>query len=199
VEAFRYPSTPRRRRHGPRGYRQYESFRLWLRDEFEFRCVYCLAREQWGRVSASYDLDHFVAAADDASGALDYDNLVYACRSCNSAKARRPIPDPLVTLTDEQVVVFPDGNIEGRSLAAKELIRGLSLDSPENVAFRQTWISVIALAERYDNDLFRRLMGYPSDLPQLSRLRPPGGNLRPGGIEDSHFRRREQRTLAALY
>lgn len=44
---FEYPSAPLVRRHGPVGYLDYSSFRPWLRDEFGFRCVYCLRREQW--------------------------------------------------------------------------------------------------------------------------------------------------------
>lgn len=47
---FNYPDAPHRRRHGPRGYADYASYRPWLRDEFTFRCVYCLLREQWGLV-----------------------------------------------------------------------------------------------------------------------------------------------------
>ena len=49
---FVYPSTPHQRRHGPRGYADYGTYRPWLRDEFCFRCVFCLLREQWGRVAS---------------------------------------------------------------------------------------------------------------------------------------------------
>jgi hypothetical protein len=44
---FRYPMSAHERRHGPRGYQDYRSYKPWLRDEFEFRCVYCLCRERW--------------------------------------------------------------------------------------------------------------------------------------------------------
>lgn len=40
--AFTYPRRPHVRRHGPRGYRAYQSYKPWLRDAFEFRWVYCL-------------------------------------------------------------------------------------------------------------------------------------------------------------
>jgi len=50
MSAFRYTATPHVRRHGPCGYGDVESYRPWLRDEFTFRCLYCLFREQWGRV-----------------------------------------------------------------------------------------------------------------------------------------------------
>jgi hypothetical protein len=45
--AFIYPHHPHVRRHSPRGYRDYRSYKPWLRDEFDFRCVYCLWRERW--------------------------------------------------------------------------------------------------------------------------------------------------------
>jgi hypothetical protein len=35
------------------------SYRPWLRDEFTFRCVYCLLRKQWGRVTGEFDVEHF--------------------------------------------------------------------------------------------------------------------------------------------
>ncbi len=39
TDPFSYPNRPHVRRHGPRGYANYESYRPWLRDEFSFRCV----------------------------------------------------------------------------------------------------------------------------------------------------------------
>ncbi len=74
---FNYPLRPHVRRHGPREYVDYLSFRPWLRDEFSFRCVYCLLREQWGRVRGSFDIDHLQPAVVDASRTLDYANLLY--------------------------------------------------------------------------------------------------------------------------
>jgi hypothetical protein len=42
---FDYPEPKADRRHGPAKYTSYEYYRPWLRDEFAFRCVYCLKRE----------------------------------------------------------------------------------------------------------------------------------------------------------
>ncbi|MCL4201337.1 MAG: hypothetical protein KJ000_02500 [Pirellulaceae bacterium] len=44
---FAYASTEQQRRHGPRGYTSYRAYKPWLRDEFAFRCVYCLLRISW--------------------------------------------------------------------------------------------------------------------------------------------------------
>jgi hypothetical protein len=41
-------------------------------------------------------------------------------------------------------------------------------------------------------------MGYPSNLPDLSKLRPPG-NTRPAGINDSFFARRARGELQETY
>jgi len=45
--ALQYPRHLHIRRHSPRGYRTYRAYKPWLRDEFAFRCVYCLWRERW--------------------------------------------------------------------------------------------------------------------------------------------------------
>ena len=68
---FTYPAAPHTRRHGPRGYADYESYRPWLRDEFAFRCVYCLLREAWGPPKGAYALDHFLPVAARPDLALE--------------------------------------------------------------------------------------------------------------------------------
>jgi hypothetical protein len=55
------------------------------------------------------------------------------------------------------------------------------------------------MAQNHDSILLRELMGYPDDLPDLSRLRPPDGNSRPEGIAQSHFAQRERRALGNTY
>jgi len=42
-------------------------------------------------------------------------------------------------------------------------------------------------------------VGSPDDLPDLSRLAPPGGNSRPDGIANCHFSRRSRGELPELY
>ena len=196
---FQYPARSHERRHGPRGYADAESFRPWLRDEFSFRCVYCLVREQWGRVQRAFDLDHFVPVARAPSRRHDYDNLLYACATCNAAKGAAAMPDPCVALVDRFVRVNEDGSIVGLTANARRLIRQLGLDGPESTEFRRMWIDILALAYRYDRDLYVRLRSYPNDLPDLSKLHPPGGNDRPDGIANSHFARRKQGELPTTY
>ena len=49
------------------------------------------------------------------------------------------------------------------------------------------------------DELYRRCLAYPDDLPDLSALRPPGGNARPEGIAQSAFARRERGELSGTY
>jgi 5-methylcytosine-specific restriction endonuclease McrA len=81
---FAYRSREHQRRHGPRGYASYRAYKPWLRDEFTFRCVYCLSRERWcPNGHEEFAVDHLIPRAASGDNALDYDNLVYACQSCN--------------------------------------------------------------------------------------------------------------------
>ena len=196
---FAYPALPHARRHGPHGYADHDGYRPWLRDEFVFRCVYCLRREQWGLVKGTFAVDHFVPVAVRPDLAADYDNLVYACASCNAGKAAHALPDPCEVLLRDDVRVAEDGAIEGDTPEARRLIRVLGLDDAEYTEFRCLWIGIVALAARHDQELFRRLMGYPADLPDLGVLKPPGGNTRPGGIAASHFERRARGELPDTY
>src|SRR5487761_1310826 len=182
MSAFRYPATPHARRHGPQGYADVDGYRPWLRDEFCFRCVYCLFREAWGRVKAGFSIDHFLPVSRHPERALSYDNLLYACAACNLAKGDAILPDPLIVLLNDNVRVNENGQIVGVTRDARLLIRLLGLDGREETEARLLWIGIIALAKRCDPDFYHRLMSFPNALPCLPRLRPPGGNSRPEGL-----------------
>lgn len=141
MTAFDYPLTAVLRRHGPQGYADYSSYRPWLRDEFTFRCVYCLKREQWGVATGDFDIDHFEPQTKSPQRAVDYDNLLNSCHTCNLRKGGRNVPDPCTCLTAGQVRVSPDGALDARSDDAKRIILILGLNSEEYKQFRLVWIS----------------------------------------------------------
>ena len=196
---FPYPARPQERRHGPRGYADHGSFRPWLRDDFHFRCVYCLLREQWGRARGTFGIDHFLPVALHPERSLVYDNLVNCCLACNDAQGKRVIPDPCQYLVDGAVTVRHDGSLSVRTREARRIVAKLGLDDRETRAFRALWLGIIDMAERYDPPLYRRLMGYPDDLPNRARLRPPGGNSRPDGVALSCWARRKEGLLPTTY
>ena len=74
MNPFRYPPLPHVRRHGPRGYSDYPSYKDWLRDEFCFRCVYCLDRERWYPSGhRAFGVDHIVAQAEAPRTVTNYE------------------------------------------------------------------------------------------------------------------------------
>lgn len=195
---FDYPESRSSRVHGPSGYASYESFRPWLRDEFTFRCVYCLKREVWGQVTGEFELDHFQPQSLAPGLRLDYLNLVYACRRCNAVKLDERVEDPFPVFSPESVAILPDGVIAAATPQATRLIRQLDLNAPRLCKWRVMWMRIVTLAKEQDADLYQRLTGFPDDLPNLGRLRPPQ-NSRPDGIENSWYAKRLRGLLPSSY
>ncbi len=92
--AFAYPMARHRRKHGPAGYKGYESYRDWLRDEFSYRCVFSLIRETWTGRTAYFDIDHLRPQSADMTLICDYDNLLYLTHRTNLRKGKLPLPNP---------------------------------------------------------------------------------------------------------
>lgn len=199
VTVFDYPTTAHVRRHGPFGYQDYASYRDWLRDEFSFRCVYCLKRELWGEQRATFHLDHFVPQAHDATKTLDYDNLVYVCASCNALKADLLVPDPCRIAYGHCIRVNDDGTIDALNEEGERLVDKLRLDSPDRTRFRRQILDTLRSFVRNDERaLFASWTRYPEDLPDLRRKHEPG-NSRPEGREQCCFARRERGELPDAY
>jgi hypothetical protein len=156
-------------------------------------------REQWGKVTGEFDIEHFLPQVNHPEKVLDYDNLLFSCRTCNLLKGARELPDPFLTLTTEQLRVQPNGTIEGITKEAKRIIRVLGLDSDSYNRWRQVWIRNVELALEHDRAQFVRLMGFPEDLPDLAALRPPKGNSRPDGVDRSWLTRRDRGDLPRTY
>ncbi|MCI0457234.1 MAG: HNH endonuclease [Gemmataceae bacterium] len=195
---FDYPQPQEERRHGPANYATSESYRPWLRDEFAFRCVYCLKRETWGQITSEFDLDHFEPQSLNRQLRLDYLNLVYACRRCNAVKRDQTVADPFRLLRATRVTTLPDGSLRPQDRDGQRLILQLDLNSPRLKSWRVMWMRIVDLAKDYDRELYFRLVGFPEDLPNLSKLRPPQ-NTRKEGLEHCWFARRQRGILPAEY
>lgn len=202
---FRYPSAPQSRRHGPCGYTNYQSYKPWLRDEFSFRCLYCLWRERWEADGHhGFGVEHVEPQVTSPEQRIVYDNVVYACNTCNST--RRDVPLPLDIVNDSlglHLQVLADGTVQTLSETGEELVELCRLNRPLLVAARRRILNLIAVLRTSDHpeavEALRDLLAYPSDLPNLSALRPPGGNERPAGITDCFFERRRRGALPEVY
>lgn len=188
---FRYPTAPLLRKHGPQGYSSYAHLRPWLRDEFDFRCIYCLKREQWCFQLNDFELDHQVAQSIAPELCREYTNLVYACHNCNHRKGNRWLPSPDKVAYGSCVEVLADGRIVARNDDGVRLIDELALDGEKITAMRYQIIRTIRSSQKHDWKLFLMWMGFPRDLPDLASVQPqPKHNTRPGGIAQSWFCRK---------
>lgn len=200
---FAYPDTGHMRVHGPRSYRRCKAYKPWLRDEFVFRCVFCLTREVWYPSGQNaYHVEHLEPRSRATHRALEYENMVYSCGDCNSFKQDRwPMLDPCRVAYSTHLRVNGDGTIEGLSAAGWRMIRFLRLDNCKLTRFRREkirkirtlwkWRHVPEMAEILKNEL-----RYPSDLPKLSRRQP---NTLRANIDYSHSERHRRGELSETY
>ena len=188
---FQYPTVPHIRRHGPAGYADYSGYKDWLRDEFSFRCVYCLECERWyPSGSDAFGVDQYTPKSTHKDLECDYTNLLYACNRCNAAKGTLLGIDPGKIALAVHLRVNADGTITSLSTEGQCLIELLHLDDDLLVRTRKRYLLVFELFERSpDDSRIRELaidaFGYPDVLPDLTPLRPPRGNsFVPVGIRE---------------
>jgi hypothetical protein len=193
---FVYPTNPHTRIRGPAGYTDYTSYKPFLRDEFSFRCVFCLERERWyPNRDAAFSVEHFIAKARCPERECDYDNLLYACVRCNSFKQDKVVRlDPTQVAFADHFVFRDDGRLEGCTPEAKDLLDLLHLNESPALDQRQQILRIVRLKQKLPNDtdvcaLFVEVFKYPDDLPDLETLKPKSNN-RPDGIKVSHFARK---------
>jgi hypothetical protein len=195
---FAYPSKPHVRRHGPQGYSKYGQYRNWLRDEFSFRCVYCLRRETWGTLPRDFEIDHFVPVSKREDLKLDYDNLGYACAECNGTKAAQIIPRPEAIAYGDCLHVDENGEIHARNAHGKTVIEALDLSASEYNAMRRLILDAISENQPGSKTL-KWCLGYPDDLPNLSAEKKPKDNKRLSGIRESHYEQKQRDELPEYY
>jgi len=201
---FKYPHERHVRRHGPSGYRDYGSYKPWLRDEFTFTCVFCLVRERWyPNGYAAFSVEH-LKPKKFGRGILDYNNLLYACLQCNSLKrALIGIPDPCKDVYGAHLSVNSDGLVSPLSKRGAILLDTFRLNDRQRVEFRKEYlIQLDFLTSKIDDaeaaQLFKGIFGFPSDLPDLRRHNPLK-NSRPNGVRHCYYVLRELGQLPETY
>jgi hypothetical protein len=193
---FEYPATPWKRRHHPCGYKHYASFLPWLRDDFSFRCVFCLQRETW--TPGGFHIDHLLPVDRYPELTTEYTNLLYTCSACNLRKGNSLIPDPLLTLNATSILVNTKGHMLATTEEASRIIEQLGLNDDAYIQFRSIWIKIANLFR--ENAILEPEAPpeFPAQLPDLSKLIPPQGNLKPEGVVNSHFLTRARKEAPEL-
>jgi hypothetical protein len=182
---FVYPPEPHRRKHGPFGYTDYESYRDWLRDEFSYRCVFSLFRETWPQTK--FHIDHLIPQKERPDLVCDYDNLILLDGRLNLVKGKRRVPDPCKLALGDCLFVHTTGErtgcIEALNETGEHLVRVLRLDNDDATQVRRDWIGILRSVAQTDEQLFRKFIGYPKSLPSLQEAKV--GNSRVLGLKQS--------------
>ncbi len=192
-----YPEL-KARRHGPFGWRDYRRYLEWLRDEFSFRCVYCLMREQWVDRRRSFQIDHLEPQKTRPDLKSEYTNLLYLCSSCNNLKGARGLPDPFTIPLGHCLRFHIDGNVEALRPEGEQIIETLALDRSDLIDFRLRKIGGILSDAESDWGRFVQEMRFPNELPDLT-LDPPPHNSRAEGVAESWFAKRQRGELPEVY
>lgn len=138
-------------------------------------CTVCIANGGWRVVFTS--IIFFPWSNDPIC--TQYDNLLYCCSSCNLRKLDANVADPCHTLLRSTVTVQPDGSIRGETPEAIATIDHLGLNDQHYIGFRRVWMRIVEIVAASRPQSLAEILGYPDDLPDLSKLRPPGGNAKP--------------------
>jgi len=205
---FAYPTSPHTHKHGPAGYAQYQYYKPWLRDEFVFRCVYCLTRETWGSSvigHAELGADHFEPKSLNEALVKTYTNLLYACNDCNRYRQTEPLPiNPLTTPLADHLIVDDQGRIVAKTTEGLDFIDLFDLSAPGRNRLREDRLALLRAKQNHPEDpdidaLYRRAFGYPDVLPDLSALDPPGGNANLGSEKQCCHALRLRNELPDVY
>lgn len=198
TEPFQYPEHSHCRKHGPSGHSNYADYKDWLRDEFDFRCVYCMRREIWERPRAIWVVEHLIPRKLRKDLTAEYTNLVFACTTCNSFKSADHMPDPCKLAYGKLVSVSADGTITHHSREGLRLIRVARLDDAEATEWRRQKIVDLQILKIHAPEEYQKRMGFPTDLPDLANCKVKL-NSKPEGAKQCRFEQRKLGTLPLTY
>jgi len=199
MTAFLYPNTPHQRRHSPHGYSDYSEYKDWLRDDFCFTCVYCRCRERWkSEGEGAFSVEHLQPKSTHPDLECVYQNLVYACIRCNTARGRKQIADPCeaslgLHIEPNGIAVSISGDYGNR------IIDTYNLNDAKLVDFRKHVLGQIELAIQTNrDDLLDYWFGFPLNMPNLTR-KTRCKNAIPDSASLCYFMQYEQGKIGKRY
>ncbi|SRR5258706_1665327 len=144
---------PNFRTHAPKRtckktYVNYRTYKRWLVVDFNNRCGYCNASDEWLGGFRLFHIDHFVPETKFPALRNDYSNLIYACPSCNGSKSDSwPSDDPTINIVSNKGFLHPVavdfnlhfkrdelGNIISITDIAEDMMSSLNLGLPRHSA-----------------------------------------------------------------
>jgi hypothetical protein len=162
VTPFRYPKTSHQRTETPREYRRYQSYKPFLRREFDRQCVYCRLPDGM-KGTDSFGVDHYRPKEKFPELSTAYTNLFYYCNACNSWKGEfwpgRDlvrlgvfIPNPCDHVMWDHLR-YREASVEARSNAGNFTLDLLHINDQGFIEYREMIIDAIRALQRRRTDL----------------------------------------------
>lgn len=122
-----------KRRHPHPKHSNYQDYKVYLRQDFSYRCVYCAIHENdWGGLR-HFHVEHFKPKSRFSNLKTKYGNLLYACDICNAYKGD-DWPGYIDPCKEDYALHFRLSHnsfeIEGISRRAKYMVERLHLNRP---------------------------------------------------------------------
>lgn len=167
---FLYPQSKHRRKFSPE-YKTNTSYKPYLREEFNKKCVYCCMPDFLKK--ESFGVDHYRPKIKFRELEWEYSNLFYACNACNSRKgdswpteeqlkAKIFIPNPCDHIMFNHLK-FSGIKVETRSNAGKYADEILDLNDDDILGYREQIVNLI-------ENLMINLKEYEKTISDLNNL-----------------------------
>lgn len=164
MQAYAYPQSRHRRTLTPGPYVTYRSYKPALREEFKKRCVYCCEADEFKGLD-TFGVDHYRPRTLFPLLAASYDNLFYACNTCNrlkgwfwpssaQLKAKQFIPNPCDHVMATHLR-FVGERVVARTVAGRFTRDLLLLNEERAMLFRYARMRLIADHIREDQSISR--------------------------------------------
>ena len=158
---YAYPKTLHVRRLNPGPFKDYRTYKPYLRDEFARQCVYC-RRPDGPSGQGGFGADHYRPKHSFPQLETTYSNLFYCCNACNSWKGKywpsledeqqgRFVPNPCAHKMFEHLRYNVE-KVEGRTVAGKHTVTLLHLDDPDEQKYRAALIVAVEELEKNCGD-----------------------------------------------
>jgi hypothetical protein len=149
-------------------------------------------REAWPQTR--FHIDHLVPQKERSDLVCDYDNLLLLDSRLNLVKGKQTLPNPCDIALGKVLHVHMDaarlGEIEAcdGNNVGDLIIRVLRLDSYDATETRKLLIGILRSVAKTDEPLFQKLIGFPHNLPDLVKAKPPNNKRKNGIYESAHYR-----------
>lgn len=159
MNPFKYPIERHSRTQRPRRFKNYKTYKKFLRVEFSRKCVYCRQPDS-SAPNLNFGVDHYRPSSRSEFAGLKYEytNLYYCCGSCNCHKNNYWPDDEIAgmyvvnpcdfRMADHMFFDGSNGVVVSGSDYGRFTIEILQLNNKELTAYRKGLLLMIVVLEK---------------------------------------------------